>query len=477
MSEDNNRPNAWTISRVFEEAKRLVNEERKIFSLIVPLPNSRVPIIKLIHRDTSISCDVSFNNANGIYNSKLIRDYLDSDPRLELVMLVIKFWAQKHLHMGPEKLTSFALIMLIIFYLEQAGIVPTLHQLRSSAVTREVDGWQINFDTLAIKTTKREMDIPHILFGFFEYYAKFDFANNIVCPLDGVPYPKKLFGDVQNLLPESMTGYVEYLKTARDPVKLNVDRAICIQDIFKLNTNLTSHIKQGKVTRFQQHCAATVKVCEASIRNQDYSSFLLDLLTSVNEKRKNYLKMVIRDKEMTCSFKMILEKQNPPGNHQDSFEDRFDRAVELLKKIFLEVMKFHVEVSCDRDKENNVSSDSRSNDEVTFRCTGNQALWRKRNLESLSDLNLSQLDKEILVSDKMVKEVASKKLDTLIDFSCLVKKGTGKQPHAVIQFTNKGTDEGIFEELCNYFAISIPRIVLRTMHYMSQHRDASASAE
>ena len=58
------------------------------------------------------------------------------DVRIKPLILFIKYWAQTHDLIGPNKITNYALIWLIIFYLQQGSgfglpSVETLEQLHT----------------------------------------------------------------------------------------------------------------------------------------------------------------------------------------------------------------------------------------------------------------------------------------------------------------------------------------------------------
>lgn len=68
-------------NKIFVAAKKCLYRKGHLFRSIVPLQRIKVPIIKFVHIDTQVSCDMSFQNLIGHCNSKLLRHYLDMNER------------------------------------------------------------------------------------------------------------------------------------------------------------------------------------------------------------------------------------------------------------------------------------------------------------------------------------------------------------------------------------------------------------
>lgn len=457
LEEDNDETvnsNVWTPSKVFKEAKRLINKERQLFKNTRSVPHAKVPIIQLQHRN--VSCDVSFDG-QGSHNTNLVKFYLVADRRLEPLMMVIKFWAQTHGLTGAraQKLPNYGLILLIIFYLEQKEIIPTVHQLQSSVVPSEHKGWNVNFDRRQFKIKHRELDIPRLLYGFFDFYAKFDFASNIVCPLDGTPHSKTLFEDSQNI-PETMTKYIEYLSRAGDVdlLKLYVEKPMCVQDPFRLNANITHEVNLSLCNIFQKHCALMANVFETAIRNKAYSRMLLDLITVNDDESIDKVQLTTETRGDKVSRRFKIQMPKVPFTCNSVFY----KVVGFIEKFLLEAMMFKVELTLN-DKKSQCQS-------VVFQCTGSHILWRNRDFESSSsNASLSQLDKEILISKKMFEKVKNCKPEAIVDFSCEIVRGlNSKICNVIIRLTNTGGSNEILEEFAQYLASEICDILVKTLY-------------
>lgn len=84
------------------------------------IPNAKVPIVRFcdpilcvnmkilifyyvkfklilfsIVNHRKLACDVNINNTAGIYNTQLIRSYVEIDKRVRPLVMIIKYWARQ----------------------------------------------------------------------------------------------------------------------------------------------------------------------------------------------------------------------------------------------------------------------------------------------------------------------------------------------------------------------------------------------
>lgn len=67
--------------KVFATAKSCMYRRQDLFSNIIPIQRAKTPIIKILHVRTQTSCDLSFRDAIGYCNSRLLRHYLNMNER------------------------------------------------------------------------------------------------------------------------------------------------------------------------------------------------------------------------------------------------------------------------------------------------------------------------------------------------------------------------------------------------------------
>ena len=62
-----------------------------IWNFVIKLDNINFPFGYF----SSINCDINVNNTIALRNTVLIRTYVDLDPRIKPLLMVIKYWAKR----------------------------------------------------------------------------------------------------------------------------------------------------------------------------------------------------------------------------------------------------------------------------------------------------------------------------------------------------------------------------------------------
>ena len=95
---------------------------------------------------------------------------------------------------GPgDHLTSYCLVLMVIFFLQDQGILHTLATLQSVPGLKEVAVNDFNFSfctdssKLPPLPTGKGSSVVELLHGFFRYFADFDFKANSICLQQGLP--------------------------------------------------------------------------------------------------------------------------------------------------------------------------------------------------------------------------------------------------------------------------------------------------
>jgi terminal uridylyltransferase len=101
-------------------------------------PKARVPIVALKDSITGLKCDICMCNQLAVLNSRLLRCYMQLDPRAKPLAFCVKHWAKRRsvndpYHGSPS---SYAWVLLVIHYLQTTSppILPVLQDLFSHAV-------------------------------------------------------------------------------------------------------------------------------------------------------------------------------------------------------------------------------------------------------------------------------------------------------------------------------------------------------
>lgn len=165
---------------------------------------ARVPIIKYNHDMSALECDLSMTNMTALYMAELLYVYGEIDWRVRPLVFTIKKWAKDINITNPTPgrwITNFSLTILVLFYLQSMKILPPLKQLVDEATPKDRrmsdDGVNCTF-LRDISKLKFNPSLPEqnsdtlttLLFGFFEYYAQFDFNSNGISLYIGTSIPK-----------------------------------------------------------------------------------------------------------------------------------------------------------------------------------------------------------------------------------------------------------------------------------------------
>lgn len=221
-----------------------------LFVDVFPIRSARVPIIKCKHRDTGFSIDINISCPSSMENTQFISELVQSDRRIHELLVFLKLWAKNMQIIGRTNMTSYCLITMIIFYLQQPlkladgndhRIMKSVRELQQGCRPRMVQGINYAFD---LKSDGNKPAIPKgrstldLIKGFFEFYKDYNFEDNLIAPFYGSSIVKADF---------TVDRYKEYNRQLvtitqfaeghpAEPIQL--DRCMCVQDSFGLNHNV-----------------------------------------------------------------------------------------------------------------------------------------------------------------------------------------------------------------------------------------------
>jgi predicted nucleotidyltransferase len=92
----------------------------KEFARRVNFIKARVPLVKIVARNSNVQCDISFNRTNGPENVPVIRKYLADYPALRPLLMVLKcFLQQRSLNeVFSGGLGSYSVLLLVVSHLQ-----------------------------------------------------------------------------------------------------------------------------------------------------------------------------------------------------------------------------------------------------------------------------------------------------------------------------------------------------------------------
>ena len=64
---------------------------------VVCVPNAKVPIVKIWDPELQMACDMNVNNTLALENTRMIKTYVQVDPRVRPLAMVVKYWTKKRI--------------------------------------------------------------------------------------------------------------------------------------------------------------------------------------------------------------------------------------------------------------------------------------------------------------------------------------------------------------------------------------------
>ena len=123
-------------------------------------------------------------------------------------MTTIKYWAMHHKLSGSGDrnvmINNYAICLLVIFYLQFENILPSVKKLQqnmdaSEIVSIKIKGKKVAYgfpDDLSkwrckeVDLSENSKSLTELLYGFFDFYANFDYLNSIISPNTGLIIPR-----------------------------------------------------------------------------------------------------------------------------------------------------------------------------------------------------------------------------------------------------------------------------------------------
>lgn len=475
-----NLPQQTMTTIIFKKVKKVMYSMKFIFTDIIAIPKAKTPIIKFRYLPTNVSCDISFKNGLGVYKSYFLRYCALHDVRLKPLMLLIKYWAKHFGISGGGRISNYGLLCLVIFYLQQVDLLPSLLKLQNNCVPLTINGWQVNFnENTLLPPTSNNSSIAELFHDFFSYYADFNFRSCVMCLLDGKIYPVADFVHLVKL-PDYMHRYKSFVMDNNNK-KLAVEKPMCVQDPFELDQNTTAITSERVLIAFQRCCVFTVDICK-SVSKNNYDNLLKTLFSSthpnlVPPKKKKYKSVITAGRFIKAGLPENFEQRTDIVNKEEYMKENWYNLVfNLIRNIYEMVFKLQVEVILDHEtKQQKIEALSdvhtKSHYKITFHCTGNKCVWRnrKKNNRTSLDVQLSALEKEIIVSDRVLEQL-SKQDDNAaniqLNFYCMLEKADPTS--VIITMNDESNNMAVFRQFECFANSIISKTIEKTLLHMLQ---------
>ncbi|XP_073842336.1 monkey king protein isoform X2 [Musca autumnalis] len=219
-----------------------------LFVDVFAIRNARVPIIKCKHRDTGFSIDINISCPSSMENTQFISELVQSDRRIHELLVFLKLWAKNMHIIGRANMTSYCLITMIIFYLQQPfklstggeqRILKSVKELQKDCQPRLVQGVNYSFDLKANRPKiPKGCSTLDLISGFFLFYKDYPFEDNLISPFYGKSIAKNEFNeDNYRDYGQQLMNVTQYLGGV-PAESIQLDRCMCVQDSFALHHNV-----------------------------------------------------------------------------------------------------------------------------------------------------------------------------------------------------------------------------------------------
>ncbi|KAE8454520.1 hypothetical protein EG329_000143 [Mollisiaceae sp. DMI_Dod_QoI] len=161
---------------------------------VICVSTAKVPIVKIWDPELCLACDMNVNNTLALENTRMIKTYVQIDPRVRPLAMIIKHWTKRRIVNDAAfggTLSSYTWICMIIYFLQSRNtpILPALHQ-RPHMKLPPKDGIESTFaddlDALEGFGKKNKEPLGELLFQFFRFYGhEFDYDKFVISVRNG----------------------------------------------------------------------------------------------------------------------------------------------------------------------------------------------------------------------------------------------------------------------------------------------------
>ncbi|OAR01325.1 hypothetical protein LLEC1_05283 [Akanthomyces lecanii] len=161
---------------------------RRGMEKVVCISAAKVPIVKIWDPELGLACDMNVNNTVALENTRMVRTYVEADPRVRKLAMMIKYWTRRRIVNDAAfggTLSSYTWICLIIAFLQlrNPAVLPALHQLPYKLLKPDgsVGDFADNMKKIKGYGNKNKSSEAELLFQFFRFYAhEFDYDKHVL---------------------------------------------------------------------------------------------------------------------------------------------------------------------------------------------------------------------------------------------------------------------------------------------------------
>lgn len=246
------------------------------FATFLQIPQARVPILKCFHIRTGYQCDINFSDSLGAFNSEIVARILALDPRIHLLTIIVKYWAKVHKCAGKLKLSNYAIVWMVVFYLQQlpVPILPPISEFQKRVPAHLVEGKNFAFDDSLEVSSENRMRYSELLLGFFKFYQNINnYDACVMSPLHGKLFRKS---DPNRMKIPEFQSFHQLCRLKNLPIGFN--KPISIQDPFDITRTVPGKIVESEYKKITWKFACASDLIEEELNRNPESSKFLKLL-------------------------------------------------------------------------------------------------------------------------------------------------------------------------------------------------------
>lgn len=73
---------------------------------VICVSTAKVPIVKMVDPDLGLACDMNVNNTLALENTRMIKTYVEIDPRVRPLAMIIKYWTKRRIVNDAGKVST-----------------------------------------------------------------------------------------------------------------------------------------------------------------------------------------------------------------------------------------------------------------------------------------------------------------------------------------------------------------------------------
>ncbi|XP_017957940.1 uncharacterized protein LOC108652301 isoform X2 [Drosophila navojoa] len=232
------------------------------FEDVFAIRHARVPIIRCKHVYSGLSLDINMSSPNSTYNSRFVAELLGRDMRMRELFLFLKLWAKKLKIIGSGSMTSYCLITLIIFGMQQQRLLPSIKQLQARCPVVDVMGINYAYSFRNVRPIPASVTSLDLITDFFALYHKMDFERKLLSPYLGYALDINTAFSVPGTFPEYEQQLQAMAKaTGEQPEPFQSHRCVCVQDPFEMQHNVGQSISSTNLFYLRECLALAHQAC------------------------------------------------------------------------------------------------------------------------------------------------------------------------------------------------------------------------